>query len=168
MTDFIDWASTLLVRSSNSAHLKKVTSGLHQQWDLPGSVQSQEVPSLALIPQIIIAFKSCSGAKLEPTLLGIISAALLWKGEGKRCPLKSIHSPFHGTWAMAWGQSLIQLPRGLLPFLGVVFSVYWAWSLFEPVTPWMSSEMSLMTELRAGVPVGGCCLLSAPFAPANL
>lgn len=167
MTDFIDWASTLLVRSSNSAHLKRVTSGLQQQWDLPvpGSVQSQEVPSLGLLPQIIM---SCNRAKLEPTLLAIISAALLWKGEGKRCPLKSIHSLFHGTRSMAWGQSLVQLPRGLLPFLGAVFSVYWAWSLFEPATPWLSSEMRLMTELRAGVPVGGCCLLSAPLAPATL
>lgn len=80
MTDFIDGASsTLLVRNANSAHLKRVTSGLHQQWDLPvpSSVQSQEVPSPALLPQIILAFKSCSGAKLEPALLGIISAPLL-------------------------------------------------------------------------------------------
>lgn len=25
-----------------------------------------------------------------------------------------------------------------------------------------------MTELKAGVPVGGCCLLSAPLAPVTL
>lgn len=102
MTDFIDGASsTLLVRNANSAHLKRVTSGLHQQWDLPvpSSVQSQEVPSPALLPQIILAFKSCSGAKLEPALLGIISAPLLWKREGKKCLLKEYSQ------ALSWNSS---------------------------------------------------------------
>lgn len=105
MTDFVDRAITLLVRSSSSAHLKRATGGLYQQWTGPGSVQSQEGLSLAPLPQIIIAFKSCSRAKLQPTLLGIFSAPLLGKREGKRCPLKSNHSLFHGTQAMAWGQA---------------------------------------------------------------
>lgn len=62
---FIDGASTLLMRSSNSALLEKVTDGLHQQWDLtvPGSVQSQEAP----LPQVILSCKSYSRAKVEPS-----------------------------------------------------------------------------------------------------
>lgn len=59
-----------------------------------------------------------------------------------------------------------QLPRGLASLCAFLFTRLEA-HLNLPL-PACHLEISVMSELRADVPVGGCCLLSAPLAPATL
>lgn len=94
----------------------------------------------------------------------------LGKGE-EEVPFKERSQPL--SWSSSNGlgsglaKALSSCPRAWLPcVLSLVFTRLEV-HLNLPLRGW-HFEKSLMSEMRAGVPVGGCCLLSVPLAPASL
>ena len=100
----------------------------------------------------------------------LLRYTVLGKG-GEEVPFKEHSQPLSWSSSYSLGpgltKALSDCPEAWLPcvlsFVLTRLEAYLNLPLYE-----CHLEISLTSELRADVPVGGCCLLSAPLAPATL
>lgn len=167
---FKGWFHSHRKRSSSSALLKRVASAVRSHCLWLSAVSERSFLLLLFLKsaysESIAVEPHWSQIRHFRGLLHSLCSTALGTGE-EEVPFKKHSQPpsWRSSYCLWLGPA-----KALSNCLVSLCAAFCVWSSFKPAAPLPGChiEISLMSELRADLPIGGCCVLSAPLAPATL